>query len=86
MAAQRVVRTRIRLIILIGATLIAGALLMRAWLEQPPALPPPLAGAGADSSTTGMRAVPLWFASADGESLVVEPREMQERSGLHVRL
>lgn len=85
MAAERVVRTHKRLIILIGALLITIALGVRTWLEQhPEELPPPLTGA--DSTTAGMRAVPLWFASADAESLVVEPREMPEKTDLHERL
>ncbi|MCE9627753.1 MAG: hypothetical protein K8R56_07545, partial [Candidatus Eisenbacteria bacterium] len=85
MAAERVVRTHKRLIILVGALLIAMALGVRTWLERhPDELPPPLTGA--DSTSAGMRAVPLWFASADAESLVIEPREMPERASLHDRV
>jgi spore germination protein GerM len=84
-AAERVVRTHKRLIILVGALLIAMALGVRTWLERhPDELPPPLTGV--DSTSAGMRAVPLWFASADAESLVIEPREMPERIGLHERV
>ena len=84
MAAERVARTRIRLIVLLGAVLIAAALLWRAALERPDELPPPLTGS--DSTSAGMRAVPLWFASADAESLVMELRELPERSDLHERV
>ena len=39
-----------------------------------------------DTTQTGMRAVTLWFASADGDSLVPEPRELQEQEGMHERV
>lgn len=39
-----------------------------------------------DTTQTGMRAVTLWFASADGDSLVPESRELQEQEGLHARV
>jgi hypothetical protein len=39
-----------------------------------------------DTTQTGMRVVTLWFASADGDSLVPEARELQEAEGLHDRV
>ena len=40
----------------------------------------------ADSTLAGVRAVTLWFASAQGESLSAEPRDLPEASDLHARL
>ena len=45
-----------------------------------------LAPAGADSVRVGVRAVRLYFGAASGDSLVGEPREMLEASGLHDRV
>lgn len=39
-----------------------------------------------DTTQTGMRAATLWFASADGDSLVAETRELPEQEGLHARV
>jgi len=39
-----------------------------------------------DTVQAGMRAVTLWFASADGDSLVAETRELQEQEALHARI
>lgn len=39
-----------------------------------------------DTTETGMRAVTLWFAAANGDSLVAETRELQEQEGLHARV
>jgi hypothetical protein len=45
-----------------------------------------IAAATPDTTETGMRAVTLWFASADGDSLVAEGRELPEQEGLHDRV
>lgn len=39
-----------------------------------------------DTIQAGMRAMTLWFASADGDSLVPESRDLREREGLHDRI
>ena len=44
------------------------------------------AAAVPDTTAAGMRAVTLWFASPDGDSLVTETRELQEQEGLHERV
>jgi len=48
--------------------------------EVPP--PPP----GVDSVSTGVHSVELWFASADGDSLVREARDVVEPEALHQRV
>jgi len=45
-----------------------------------------LAAAAPDTTQTGMRAMTLWFASTDADSLVAEMRELQEAEGLHARV
>jgi hypothetical protein len=45
-----------------------------------------LAPVGADSASTGVRAVRLYFGAANGDSLVGEPREMLEAPSLHDRV
>jgi Sporulation and spore germination len=42
--------------------------------------------AAADSSGAGVKAMRLYFGAANGDSLVVESREMIEASGLHDRV
>lgn len=66
-----------------GSLLVAIALVVRLWLGRAPGPEPP--SAPADSTAAGMRAVTLWFASPDGDSLVAEPREMAEQPDLHAR-
>jgi hypothetical protein len=44
------------------------------------------AAAAPDTAQAGMRAMTLWFASADGDSLVAETRELPEQEGLHARV
>src|SRR5580765_2416858 len=43
----------------------------------------PVAPMGVDSVRTGVHSVELWFASADGDSLVREARDVVEPSALH---
>jgi len=74
----------VRRLILLGTLVVAIALAWRTWSERPPARVP--APNYADSTDTGLRAVTLWFASASGDSLVAEVREMPERQGVHERL
>ncbi len=83
MAAQPVRRGRRRLIVA-GALLVAAALAWRAWLERPADRVPP--DAGSDSTSVGLRAATLWFASPDGDSLVAEAREMPEETAVHERV
>jgi hypothetical protein len=42
--------------------------------------------AAADSVDTGFRSVRLWFVARSGDSLVSEPREVIEQTGLHERV
>lgn len=68
----------------LGLVLIALALFARQWLQkrnQPEPLP-----LVADTVQTSVRTVALWFASADGDSLVMEPRDLPEQAELHARL
>ena len=44
------------------------------------------AAATPDTAQAGMRAVTLWFAADDGDSLVAETRELEEQEGLHERI
>ena len=53
------------------------------WVRSREAPPP---AAPADSAATGVRAVRLYFASAAGDTLVVEPRELLESTSLHDRV
>jgi len=46
----------------------------------------PVAPMGVDSVSTGVHSVELWFASADGDSLVREARDVVEPSALHERV
>jgi len=75
---------RRRGLIALGLVLIALALFARQWFErrhEPEPLP-----VAPDTAETSVRSVALWFASADGDSLVLEPRDLAEPSGLHPRL
>lgn len=75
---------RRRWLIIVGAALIALALAWRAWLANAPE--PVAPETRSDSTGVGMRAVTLWFASPEGDSLVAEVREQPERSELHARV
>jgi hypothetical protein len=55
---------------------------MRAWRSR--AAHP--AAAASDTVQAGVRSVTLWFAAADGDSLVREDRELVEQDGLHARV
>ena len=46
----------------------------------------PATGVAADSSAAGVRSARLYFASASGDSLVAEPRELLEAASLHERV
>jgi hypothetical protein len=75
---------RLRALIAVGLVLIGAALLARPWLERrgEPVPPPP----APDSTQARVRSVTLWFASAEGDSLVAEPRDVLEETELHARL
>lgn len=45
-----------------------------------------IAAAEPDTAQAGMRAMTLWFASSDGDSLVAESRDLPELEGLHDRV
>jgi len=75
---------RRRGLIALGLVLIALALFARQWFErrhEPEPLP-----VAPDTAETSVRSVALWFASADGDSLVMEPRDLPEQGELHARL
>ena len=75
---------RRRGLIALGLVLIALALFARQWFDgrhEPEPLP-----VAPDSAETSVRSVALWFASADGDSLVMEPRDLPEQGELHARL
>ena len=75
---------RRRGLIALGLLLIVGALFARQWFQhknQPEPLP-----VAPDTVQTSVRSVALWFASADGDSLVMEPRDLPEQAELHARL
>ena len=71
---------------LIGALALAvlAWLLLRAQRER--AVPPPSPVVHSDTASTGLRTVRLWFASADGDSLVPESRDLEEAGSLHERV
>lgn len=66
------------------AAFVAAVLAWGLWRER--AGESDAAAPAADSTTSGLRAVTLWFASAEGEGLVAEAREMVERESLHDRV
>jgi spore germination protein GerM len=75
---------RRRGLIALGLVLIALALFARQWLQRRHQLEPlPVAP---DTTQVGVRTAALWFASADGDSLVMERRDLPERTELHARL
>ena len=75
---------RTRGLIALGLLLIVGALFARQWFQKKN-LPEPLPVAP-DTTETSVRSAALWFASADGDSLVMEPRDLAEQGDLHARL
>lgn len=56
------------------------------WWSRRDATPATPAPAAADSVDSGFRSVRLWFAAPSGDSLVSEPREVIEQTGLHERV
>jgi spore germination protein GerM len=68
----------------LGLVLIALALFARQWFDrrqEPEPLP-----VAPDSAETSVRSVALWFASPEGDSLVLEPRDLAEPADFHARL
>jgi len=61
------------------------AWLAHSWTRGRTRSGPPTATA-ADSAGAGVRSMRLYFGAANGDSLVAEPREMIEPSGLHDRV
>lgn len=74
------VRTRF---LWIGGVLVVLALLARAWFGRAPDLG---VVAPADSAAAALRTTQLWFASADGDSLTGETRDLTELPDLHARV
>lgn len=71
---------------LVGLLVIAVlAWLAWSWTRGRPSAPRVVATA-ADSAGAGVKAMRLYFGAANGDSLVVESREMIEPSGLHARV
>jgi len=70
--------------VFLAIVLVGVALLARAWFDRTPDIGP-IAGA-ADTTATPLRTTSLWFASADGDSLIVETRDLVEEPDLHTRL
>ena len=71
-------------LVAVGLVLIALALFARQWFDRRPATQPlPVAP---DSAETSVRSVALWFASPEGDSLVMEPRDVPEQAELHARV
>lgn len=73
-----------RRLLLFGLVLIVLALLARAWFARTneEAAVEPMS----DSTATPIRTIHLWFASADGDSLTGETRDLTEESDLHSRV
>ena len=74
-----------RIVLFVALILAVLAWLAVRWTEQrrrPPVAPP----AAADTTSTGFRAVQLYFASPGGDSLMAEPRELIEPSTLRERV
>jgi len=87
---QRPARRPPRPWIVFGVLIAIAALTWAGWREMrrrsDAAAAAAAAAAAPDTTQAGMRAVTLWFASADGDSLVSETRELQEQEGLHERV
>ena len=76
-------RVRNRLVFL-GIVLVGLALLVRAWFDRAP--DEGLVPGYADTTSTALRSTSLWFASADGDSLTFETRDLAEEPDLHTRV
>ena len=75
---------RIRFLLLLGGVLIVATLALFAWLRRDEFVD---RGTDAgDSTAVALRSVTLWFASADGERLVPEMRELPEVGDLQGRV
>jgi hypothetical protein len=71
----------------VAAIVLAGAIAFAVWRFGPwGRTAAPIAAAPSDSTFAGMRAVSLYFASAGGDSLEAETREMLEQPTLHDRV
>jgi spore germination protein GerM len=68
----------------VGLVVIALALFAQQWFDRSQQSQPlPVAP---DSAETSVRSVALWFASPEGDSLVLEPRDLAEQTELHARV
>ena len=67
----------------VGLSVVALAWFGWQWTQRRNAPPP---GVAADSSAAGVRSARLYFASASGDSLVAEPRELLEAASVRERV
>ena len=77
-------KMRRRGLIALGLVLVVLALVARQWMQhrnQPEPVP-----VAPDTTAASVRTATLWFASADGDSLVMELRDLPEQGDLHARL
>ena len=75
---------KLRRWIVLGLVLIVLALVARQGFDRRNQLDPlPVAP---DSSASSVRSATVWFASAEGDSLVPEPRDLPEQADLHTRV
>lgn len=74
----------VRRVLVVG--LILAVLAWLAWRQIERASAPEATPAAADSATAGFKAVRLYFASSDGDSLAKETRELVEPATLHDRV
>lgn len=84
MVARVILTRRARVLLIVGAGLILGTLALFAWWNRGER-----GGSGlvaADSTGMALRSATLYFASADGDHLVEEPRELPEAPNPHVRV
>src|SRR5262245_13202706 len=75
---------RRRGLIALGLVLIALAVFVGRWLDRREVSGP--LPAAPDSAETSVRTAALWFASPEGDSLVLEPRDVPEQAELHARV
>lgn len=75
----------LRLIVVVLAFVLVTLLALAAWREWRMRSEPVPEIVQVDSTSTGMRAMTLYFAAASGDSLVRESREMLEADGVRAR-
>jgi len=83
MVARVILTRRVRVLLVVGAGLILATLALFAWIGRDARVGS--GGVAADSTGMALRSANLYFASADGEHLIEEPRELPETSDPHAR-